>query len=369
MAKLEDKQTKERDSKRNSSATLLAVYILQILKRHSSPDKKISANQVYEYLRDEYSLILDENPDAQIKKVRRYLHTLHESYGNGCIVKIEGKTRKEGNYWYYDISRDEFANEEHQTYETLTNEEIEFIIDIIASSKIINTQSTHDIIKKLLRKTDFSKEEKNKKWKAIRREVWPKSVNKEFVVLRDQLQACIDDYRRIIFDYEDKSSIVATPYGWDSDADGRYVLIAQIEGSSNFSAFLLDKIQNLQEGDINCDPDEDAYYERNDREPKDDISLESLFINIRKINAAIKDYRGIEFKYLSYVIKNNRVIFDEENRRVLPHSLVFTDGKYYLIGFDEAKETIDYYRVDLISQLDYSTTKIKISDWNLILRG
>lgn len=364
MAKLADKHEDERATKGNSSDTLLAIYILRILKNYSSPKQPLNAQQVLDHLMEEHYIGPNENPDAQKKKIRRYLDTLHESYGKGCIAKIEGKTRKEGNYWYYDISRDKFANEEHQSYETLTNEEIEFIIDIIASSKIINTQSTYDIIKKLLRKTDLSKEEKNKKWKAIRREVWPKSVNKEFVELRDHLQSCIDYYRRIIFDYEDKSAIVATPYGWDSDADGRYVLIAQIEGSSDFSAFLLDKIQNLQEGDINCDPDEDAYYERNDREPKDDISLESLFINIRKINAAIKDYHGIEFKYLSYVIKNNRVIFDEENRRVLPHSLVFTDGKYYLIGFDEAKETIDYYRVDLISQLDYSTTKIKISDWN-----
>ena len=112
MAKLEDKQTKERDSKRNSSATLLAVYILQILKRHSSPDKKISAKQVYEYLRDEYLLMQNESPDAQIKKVRRYLHTLHESYGNGCIRKQEGKGGGDGYAWYYDASQDERAGED-----------------------------------------------------------------------------------------------------------------------------------------------------------------------------------------------------------------------------------------------------------------
>ena len=365
MAKSKDKLEDNLEPKGNSADTLLPIHILRILKKHSSSINQLSAQQILDLLLKEKNIDENENLESQKKKIRRHLDTLHKSYGDGCIRKTEGKSRKEGNYWYYDASRDPFANEEQPIYETLSNEEIEFIIDIIASSKIINTQSTHDIIKKLLKKANLSKEEKKKKWKEIKKEVWPKSTNEEFVWLRDDIQSCMDEYRRIRFDYGDKKSILATPYGWDSDANGRYVMIAKVDGDCKFTSFLLEKIQNLQDEDIDPNPDEDAYWNRNDKAPNDEISLESLFVNIQKIKSAIKEMCTIEFEYLSYVIRDKRVFYGEKSKRVLPHSLVFTDGKYHLIGFDEMTEMIDFYRVDFISQLTYSKTEIEISDRHL----
>ena len=103
MAKI-DAQS-ERETKGNSEDSLLVIYIFRILKQYSSPDNPISTQDVMDYLEKDYSIGNADKSDAQKKKVRRHLDTLHECYGNGCINKIEGKTRK-GHDWYYDASRD-----------------------------------------------------------------------------------------------------------------------------------------------------------------------------------------------------------------------------------------------------------------------
>lgn len=363
MANVEDKIQKG-----NSSDTLLAIYVLQVLKKYSSADNKISAKEVHKHLVEEHYIGDRDNSEAQIKKVRRYLHTLHESYGNGCIRKQEGKGGSDGHVWYYDASRDELAGEDGQAHETLSNEEIEFLIDIIASSKIINAKSTYDIINKLLKKSDLTDKEKIRKRTVIKEEEWSKSINKEFLKLKRKLQLCIDDYRKIKFDCADRKSIAATPYGWDTDTDGKYLLVVKIDGDDEFSSFPLDQLQNVREGNINFNPDEDAYFDRDDRKPSDDISLESLFVNIKRINNAIHESLAIEFKYLSYVIKDENVVWVGENKRVLPRTLVFVDGKYYLIGLDENAKNEDgkigYYRVDLISRLRAFQSERKLSDWD-----
>ena len=375
MAEIKLEKTK---AKGNSEDSLLVIYILYILKKYSSQDNPLSTQDVMDYLERDYSIGKADKSDAQKKKIRRHLDTLHECYGIDCIVKKEGKTRN-GHDWYYDASKDSFAGEQQpvcdqsaqgeRTHETLSKEEIDFIIDIIVSSKIINDESTRDIVKKLLEKTELSEEAKRKKLKALHNEEWQKSVNKELVWLRDEIDVLRQADQRMIFDYEDKKSILAKPYEWESDENGKYVLVAKLDGAreGEFQSFLLENIKNVRKADIDYDFDE-TYYDRPYSEPTDEISLESLFANIRKINNAINDKSGIEFEYLSYVVSDGRVVWKGKHKRVLPRTLVFVDGKYYLIGFDEnAKnndEKIVYYRVDLISKLIPVKFESKLSDWD-----
>ena len=153
-----DKFQNKSASKGNSEDSLLVIYILQILKKYSSPKNPLSSQDVMDHLRKDYSFGDFDEADpkrkekaaAQQKKVRRLLDTLFESYWGGCIKKEIGKTRT-GHRWFYDISRDKFTKEEGVALETLSKEEIEFITDIIASSKIINSSSTISIVNKLLK--------------------------------------------------------------------------------------------------------------------------------------------------------------------------------------------------------------------------
>ena len=54
-------------------------------------------------------------------------------------------------------------------------------------------------------------------------------------------------------------------------------------------------------------------------------------------------------------------------KNILPHSLVFSDGKYYLIGIDEntpGLNKVAYFRVDLMFELYCIETKNKLSNWD-----
>ena len=78
----------ENAPKGNSEDSLLVIYILQILKKYSSPKNPLSSQDVMDHLRKDYSFgDFDESDPkrkekaaAQQKKVRRLLDTLYESY-------------------------------------------------------------------------------------------------------------------------------------------------------------------------------------------------------------------------------------------------------------------------------------------------
>lgn len=360
MAKTENNDKIERMQKGNSEDSLLVIYIFRILKKYSSPDNPLSTQDVMDYLEKDYSIGSADKSDAQKKKVRRHLDTLHECFGKGCIVKIEGKTRK-GHDWYYDASRDKFADEGVRVRETLSEVELEFIIDLISATKVLNAESTLGMVDKLLKKTSLSEEDRERKIKAIKREAWTKNQNDDLVVKKEIIDACID-VCRIRFDYEGKRDVLATPYSW-LYVDGNCILKAKVGGQ--YRQFALSKMHDIEEFDDYDDSDDYGYYEEDDT--SNYTALDSLFGNIPFIKSAIKEKRGIKFKYLSYVVKNNRVVFEENEKNVLPHSLVFNDGKYYLIGIDEDStdtSKVGYFRVDLIVDLDYSEIQIMLSDWN-----
>ena len=359
MAK-SDIELENAKSKGNSEDSLLVIYILSVLKKYSSPEAPISTQAVMDYLNQDYSIGVTDKNEAQKKKVRRHLETLHECYGNGCIAKIEGKTRK-GHDWYYNATRDQCASEETQTRETLSDVELEFIIDLISATQLLNSESSLGMLDKLLKKTSLTEEEREQRIKAIKKEGWLKNPNDDLVEKKEIIESYFD-VSRIRFNYEGNSSVLATPCGWIY-SNGKCFLQAKVGGQSR--QFLLEKIHDIEEADGYEDEEEYEYDYEDDL--SNNTSLESLFSNIPFIKSAIKDKKGIKFDYRSYVVKNNRVVFEENPKNVLPHSLVFNDGKYYLIGIDEnAPETnkIGYFRVDLIVDLDYSSRKITLSDWN-----
>ena len=362
MAKIKEKVREASNMKGNSEDSLLGIYIFRVLKKYSSPDNPLSTQDVMDYLETDYSIgSADEaKSNAQKKKIRRHLDTLHECYGNGCIEKIEGITKK-GHNWYYDASRDRFADGEIQVKETLSEVELEFIIDLISATQLLNSESSLGLLDKLLKKTSLTKEEREQRIKAIKKEGWMKNLNDDLVEKKEIIEFYFDT-SRIRFNYDGNSSVLATPCGWIY-LKGKCFLQAKVGGQSR--QFLLDKIHDIQEAggyedeeDYNCDYEDDL---------SNNTSLESLFSNIPFIKSAIKEKRGIKFDYQSFVVRNNRVVLEGNPKNVLPHSLVFNDGKYYLIGIDEdAPQTnkIGYFRVDLIVDLDYSARKIALSTWN-----
>ena len=360
MAKENKKCETERAQKGNSSDTLLSIYVLRVLKKYSTRESALTVQQVLKYLQNDYSLGLNETEEARRKKIRRYLDTLSESYGNGCIVKEEG-VKKDGYKWYYDVSKDSLAYEDGQVHETLSDIELELIIDLISATKILNADSTMGMIDKLLKKMSLSDEEREEKLRTVKKENWTKNPNDYLLEIKECIQEYIDAAVCISFIYEDNDLVVATPCGWVY-SDGKCFLKAKV--GCHYREFLLDKIHDVNKEDGCTDEEYDYNFDEN---LSNNTSLESLFSNIPFIKNAIKEKRGIKFFYRSYSLKNNRVVLEDDIKNVLPHSLVFNDGKYYLIGIDQDAintNKIGYFRVDLIADLSYLDAKISLSEWH-----
>ena len=353
-----DKLQKENIPKGNSEDSLLVIYILSVLKKYSSRENPLSSQDVMEHLKNDYSIGIS---DAQRKKVRRHLDTLHESYLNGCIKKEEGKTRN-GHKWYYDVSRDKFANEEGVVHETLSEAEIEFLVDLISATKILNSEGTRGMIDKLLKKTSISDEARERRLSTIQKESWIKTPNTDLVEKKDLIEGCFYNCC-LTFDYEDEESITATPLGWLYE-EGVCFLNAKV--GEKYRAFELDKIR-ICDSDVDGYEDVDDFRRYDEETDSDKTALDSLFVNIPTIKKAIEEKKCLHFLYRSYRVANDRVISADEEKSILPHSLVFNDGKYYLIGIDEKiseSYKIAYFRVDLMFELYYTEAEIKLSDWD-----
>lgn len=356
-----DKLKNENLSKGNSSDSLLVIYILDILKKYSSPENPLSSQDVMEYLRNDYSIGKEDNSEALKKKIRRHLETLHESYLNSCIRKEEGKTRK-AHKWYYDVSKDNSANEECVVYETLSEAEIELLVDLVSATKILNSEGTRGVIDKLLKKTSLSEAERERRLGKIEREAWLKTPNSDLVEKKDFIEDCFYN-ECLIFDYEDEESITAIPLGWIYE-DGVCLLNAKVHEEER--AFELDKIRNYT-SDADGYEDVDDFRRYDEATDSDKTALDSLFANIPTIKKAIAEKNCLHFLYRSYVVDKDRVVSEDREKSVLPHSLVFNDGKYYLIGIDEenpASDKIAYFRVDLMFELYCEEAEIKLSDWD-----
>lgn len=353
----------ENKQKGNSSDTLLAIYILKILKKYSSPKKWISTGAVCEYLSKDYPFaVCNENTGSQTKKVRRYLDTLSESYEGGCVRKKEGKSSREGFEWCYDASKDDLEVGETQSQETLTELEAELLVDLVSATKILNSDGTRGLAYKLLKKTSLSDKERAKKLEMLRKEEWFKSPNSDLAEKKETIEEYFYDYC-LVFDYEDEKAVTATPYGWSYE-DGICYLNAKV-GDKN-RKFALDKIRILSAFEDECNSD-DCFTGFDRETDSDKTSLDSLLVNIPTIKSAISDKKCIKFLYRSYAVDGRRVVSKDNEKCVLPHSLVFNDGKYYLIGIDaDAPENnkIAYFRVDLMFELERSDVPIKLSEYN-----
>lgn len=353
-----DQIKKEGISKGNSEDSLLVIYILHILRKYSSSDNQLSTQNVMEHLKKDYSI---DKSEALRKKVRRHLDTLYESYWGGCIKKSEGKTRN-GHKWYYDASKDKTSDEKSVADETLTEVDVEILVDLVSSTKILNSEGTRGLIDKLLKKTLISVEDRERRLKAIQKEAWSKSPNEDLAEKKEYIEECFYN-SNLTFDYEDEEAVTVTPLGWIYE-DGICYLNAKVKGE--YRKFSLDKIRIY-------DTDADGYENYEDvscydeETDSDKTALDSLFVNIPTIKSAIADKKCLRFLYQSYTIDNGQVIPKGEGKSILPHSLVFNDGKYYLIGIDENAPGLDkvaYFRVDLMFELYCTEAKTKLSNWD-----
>lgn len=87
---------------------------------------------------------------------------------------------------------------------------------------------------------------------------------------------------------------------------------------------------------------------------------ESIYYNVDEIHRAMQKDQDLKFHYTRWNVKK-----ELEFRKngvwyvVSPWTLVWTDENYYMIGYDQAEETIKYYRVDKMRDIAQVTHKRK----------
>jgi hypothetical protein len=84
-------ENNERKSPVNKGESLLIIYVLRILKQYSSEETPLTAQDVLRRLRENNLISYADNADSALKKIRRYLDTLGDSYGEKCIKKKKGQ--------------------------------------------------------------------------------------------------------------------------------------------------------------------------------------------------------------------------------------------------------------------------------------
>lgn len=147
------------------------------------------------------------------------------------------------------------------------------------------------------------------------RTVWYKIVSRDFEV--SELKLLVDAVQSSRFITEKKSS----------------QLIKKIEGlCSRYEAYELDRQLTV----VN----------------RIKSMNESIYYNVDKIHAAIRDNCMISFRYFDYNVKKEKVFrHGGDLYKVSPFALNWDNENYYLVAYDSATEQIRHYRVDKMDSL------------------
>ncbi|BAK43767.1 YafY family protein [Eggerthella sp. YY7918] len=80
---------------------------------------------------------------------------------------------------------------------------------------------------------------------------------------------------------------------------------------------------------------------------------ESVFNNVDRIQEALAQRRKLSFLYFQYDAKKNKIKQHEGERYVeTPVQLVYSDGYYYLVAYNEKHESFPHYRVDRMDKIE-----------------
>ncbi len=80
---------------------------------------------------------------------------------------------------------------------------------------------------------------------------------------------------------------------------------------------------------------------------------ESVFYNVDRIQAALARRRKVSFLYFKYDVHKNKVLQHQGERYVeTPVQLVYSDGYYYLVAFNDKHDGFAHYRVDRMDGIE-----------------
>lgn len=80
---------------------------------------------------------------------------------------------------------------------------------------------------------------------------------------------------------------------------------------------------------------------------------EGIFYTIDSLHYAIQNKRKVHFSYYRHAIRDGRIVFFKSHEfTVSPYSLIWEDGKYYLVANYGKYDNFSHYRLDRIKQVE-----------------
>ena len=211
------------------------LYILNILKKYSDEDHKLSISELKAKIKEEYG------EDIDPRTIRRNINLLKEKFG------YDISTYNDNNIGYYIINDPETDFEPG---------EIRAIIDIFSYSTFIENNLAKGIIKKCRNLQNIYENEKIKNYKVYSPK--GKTTNIEVIKNIEDISNSIMNKNKIKFEYwkyqingdRIEKKIVSTPtvspYAIIYDKQQFYMLGIK-NGNTEFFHYRLDRIKNLQE--------------------------------------------------------------------------------------------------------------------------
>lgn len=350
------KKGKKEGKEDAAKASLLTLYIFEILRKYSDRNAPLTSQQIREKLTDTEAFKSSTSEDRHI--VLRRLHALAKHLP-GLVVghKVGGTT---GWTWYYD--GDKALGHEVFSRNHYTPDEVTFLVDIISSSKLMSSDSTAAICSKLLNSLNsFEKEALSKRF--VKKVSYSKNPNAHLQELRKQFIDAIDggyDVEICRFNGSEIEKIEKTSVYAINEKDGQTSVY--IEDGKKIKGWLslnrISKVRVLDTHDM-YDRKRAALIEiRVDNETLDKdgssddavIKSDTLFTNIRMINCAILERRYLCFK--EHRLNTADGTDDEKLECVVPLATAFFNGRYYLIAKKRGKKYVPLqFRVELLENV------------------
>jgi len=352
--------------------SLLPLYIFEILRKHSSPQKPMSEKQIKEKLKEHTPF--EDIKDNDRKIIPRHADGLVSAFRNDLIKKSDTPRNKPAK-WYYNnnpISSSYGVLTPTNGVLTQTNRksdfylgEMAFLIDMVKDSRIISGECTNALIGKLADAVDETERHElvlPEMTDDAFKPVIKKSDNKKYLEYNDILEKAIKGFKKVKLSDLDENEIVVSPTKVVHHAeDDKYYLCAIDKnlkpqkysfGDISFIADLEEDGDYPEDLDFNYSPEPEKF-KRNKA-----IGLDTLFFNMREINLAIKNSKYLTFEYLQCNVqltdegKTEFILEHSDDKTLAPLKTLYKDGKPYLITVDPKNDyKPEFFRIDLMQDI------------------
>lgn len=227
---------------------MLIINILDILKRHSDQDHRLSQKDILRYLREEYEM------DADRKSIRRNIEDLMDF---GYDIEYKETIRSTPNPKTGELEENNIWSDFYLVRE-FDDSELRLLIDSLLFSKHIPYSQCKELIEKL---EALSSEHFRAKVKHISTMPDQMSPNKQLFLTIDVLDEAISKGRQVEFSYleygtdkrqharkdakGEKRVSVVNPYQMAA-ANGRYYLICNYDQYDNVANVRIDRITDIR---------------------------------------------------------------------------------------------------------------------------